>query len=180
MGADPHGRFVELYEHAYRPVLGYVLRRCQNPDDAADVVAETFTVAWRRIAEVPPGEEARLWLFGVARRVLANHRRGERRHDQRTAALREQLAASPLVTGPPREDLSPMGEVFRGLPDDDRELLALVAWERLDAGEIALMLGISRNAVRVRLFRARKRFARGLRRAGYDRTYAIALEGSTL
>jgi DNA-directed RNA polymerase specialized sigma24 family protein len=82
MGADPHGRFVEIYEHAYRPVLGYVLRRCRDPDDAADVVAETFTTAWRRIEEVPQGDEATLWLYGVARRTLANHRRGERRLDQ--------------------------------------------------------------------------------------------------
>lgn len=53
-----------------------------DPADAADAVAETFLVAWRRLGEVPDGREARLWLFGVCRRVLANHRRGElrRRH----------------------------------------------------------------------------------------------------
>ncbi|MEV6981126.1 RNA polymerase sigma factor [Sphaerisporangium sp. NPDC051017] len=87
MGEDPPGRFVEIYEHAYRPVLTYALRCCQDPDDAADVVAETFMTAWRRIEEVPEGDAARLWLFRVARRVLANHRRGERRHEQRTAAF---------------------------------------------------------------------------------------------
>ncbi|MEU9884548.1 sigma factor [Sphaerisporangium sp. NPDC051011] len=64
MGEDPPGRFVEIYEHAYRPVLAYALRRCQDPDDAADVVAETFMTAWRRIEEVPEGDAARLWLFG--------------------------------------------------------------------------------------------------------------------
>ncbi|MFD0480001.1 RNA polymerase sigma factor [Nonomuraea thailandensis] len=73
-----------------------------------------------------------------------------------------------------------MGRVFRDLTDDDRELLSLVAWERLDHGQIARMLGVSRNAVRIRLYRARKRFARGLARAGIDHPRAIALEGSSL
>lgn len=99
MGADPHGRFVEIYEHAYEPILGYVLRRCRDPEDAADVVAETFTIAWRRVEELPDGDEARLWLYGVARRVLANHRRGELRREQRTEALRE--LASTCRAAPP-------------------------------------------------------------------------------
>ncbi|GAA2214625.1 sigma-70 family RNA polymerase sigma factor [Nonomuraea monospora] len=180
MGADPEGRFEELYETSYRPLLGYTLRRCPDPDDAADVVAETFTVAWRRIEAVPRGDEARLWLFGVARKVLANHRRGERRHEQRTAALRAQLAASPLVADLPGEDLSALGRVFRALPEDDRELLALVAWERLSPAEIATVLGTSANVVRVRLYRARKRFARRLAEAGIHHSRAVAFEGSRL
>ncbi|MET8339713.1 sigma-70 family RNA polymerase sigma factor [Streptosporangium canum] len=168
MGSDPHGRFVQIYEHAYRPILGYVLRRCQDPDDAADVVAETFAVAWRRINEIPPGDEARLWLYGVARKALANHRRGERRHERRTAALREQIAASPALAGPPPAEYTQLGRVFRSLNDDDRELLSLVAWEKLDTEQVARTLGITRNAVRVRLHRARKRFARALDGAGID------------
>ena len=128
MGADPESRFEEIYGSSYGPLLGYALRRCPDPEDAADVVAETFMVAWRRIEEVPRGGEAKLWLFGVARKVLANQRRGERRHEQRTAALRAELAASPLVAEPPAED-SQVGRVFRTLSDDDRELLSLVAWD---------------------------------------------------
>ncbi|GAA4911702.1 RNA polymerase sigma-70 factor (ECF subfamily) [Nonomuraea thailandensis] len=180
MGADPERRFEELYASSYRPLLGYALRRCPDLDDAADVVAETFMVAWRRIEAVPQGDEARLWLFGVARKVLANHRRGERRHEQRTAALRAQLAASPLAAEPPGEELSRLGQVFRALPEADRELLALVAWERLSPGEIAKVLGTSANVVRVRLYRARRRFARRLTEAGIHHSRAVAFEGSRL
>ncbi|AQZ69321.1 RNA polymerase, sigma-24 subunit, ECF subfamily [[Actinomadura] parvosata subsp. kistnae] len=180
MGADPERRFEELYASSYRPLLGYALRRCPDPDDAADVVAETFMVAWRRIEEVPQEDEARLWLFGVARKVLANQRRGERRHEQRTAALRAQLAASPLVAELPGEDFSQLGQVFRSLPEDDRELLALVAWERLSPSEIAKVLGTSANVVRVRLYRARSRFARRLAEAGVRHSRAVAFEGSRL
>ncbi|MFJ2031502.1 RNA polymerase sigma factor [Streptosporangium sp. NPDC087985] len=168
MGPNSHGRFVQIYEHAYRPILGYVLRRCTDPEDAADVVAETFATAWRRIDEIPPGDEARLWLYGVARNTLANHLRGERRHEQRAAALREQIIASPVLSGSPPAEYTQLGRVFRALPDDDRELLSLVAWEKLDTEQMARTLGITRNAVRVRLHRARKRFARALADAGID------------
>jgi RNA polymerase sigma-70 factor, ECF subfamily len=153
--------FAAVYAATYRALLGYALRRCDTPEDAADVVAETFTIAWRRAADMPDGDAARLWLYGVARRVLANHRRGVRRHATKTAALRAELSA-------PAHDDSPVTEVFRALPDRDRELLTLVAWEGLSVPEIAAVLGCSRNAVSIRLHRARKRFARALRAAGVD------------
>ncbi|MGW4798114.1 RNA polymerase sigma factor [Nonomuraea sp. NPDC004297] len=183
---DPETRFEELYTASYRPLLGYALRRCPDPDDAADVVAETFTVAWRRMADVPKGDEARLWLFGVARNVLANHRRGERRHERRTAALRAQLAACPVRSEPPpsvppgSDPLSRTGQAFAALPETDRELLALVAWEQLSPAEIAKVLGTSANVVRVRLYRARNRFARALARSGAGHPRSVVFEGSKL
>jgi RNA polymerase sigma-70 factor (ECF subfamily) len=178
VGVDPESRFEEIYTSSYRSLLGYALRRCPDPDDAADVVAETFLIAWRRIEEVPKAGEARLWLYGVARKVLANHRRGELRHERRTAALRAELAAAPLAAEPPGADFSAMGRVFRALPEDDRELLALVAWERLTPGQIAKVLGVSGNVVRVRLYRARRRFARDLAGAGIHHSHTVAFEGS--
>lgn len=83
--------FSELYRGNMRELLGYALRRCADPDDAADVVAETFLTAWRRLAEVPPGADGRLWLFGTARHVLANHDRSARRRDRLTERLRDEL-----------------------------------------------------------------------------------------
>ena len=70
-------RYGRLYRDQGRAVLAYALRRVGDPEDAADVVAETFLVAWRRIDAVPDHELP--WLFGVARKVIANQRRGERR-----------------------------------------------------------------------------------------------------
>jgi RNA polymerase sigma-70 factor, ECF subfamily len=78
---SPEERFAALFDRTHRPLLAYAVRRVADPADAADIVAETFLVAWRRLDEVPPDEQARPWLFGVARRVLANYYRGEhRRH----------------------------------------------------------------------------------------------------
>jgi RNA polymerase sigma factor (sigma-70 family) len=155
-------RFEDVYAANHAAVLGYVLRRTGNGDDAADVIAETFLTAWRRLDDIPPGDQARLWLYGVARRVLANHRRGERRRSALADRLRADLATAPCCTGPPppgEGDLADLGRAFRRLPETDQELLALAGWEGLDAGQIAVTLGCSRNAARIRLHRARRRLA---------------------
>lgn len=136
-------------------MLGYVRRRTDRADDAADVAAETFLAAWRRLDDAPT-EEVRLWLYGVARRVLANHRRGERRRTQLASPLRGDVAGrDPASAG--EEQFAELAAAFRSLPDADREVLALKGCEQLDAGQIAVMLGCSRNAARIRLHRARRR-----------------------
>ena len=154
-------RFEEVYAANCGPILGYVLRRTDNPHDAADVFAETFLTAWRRLDAVPPGDQARLWLYGVARRMLANHRRGERRRTVLNDRLRAELAAgyrAPEYQG----ELAVLAPALRSLPEPDRELLALIGWEGLDHGQVAEVLGCSRNAVRIRLHRARRRLADAL------------------
>lgn len=155
-------RFEAAYAAHHTPILGYVLRRTSNADDAADVIAETFLTAWRRLEDMPPEPQSRLWLYGVARRVLANHYRGERRRSALAGRLRADLAVyrPPEYTG----ELALIAQAFRRLPAADRELLALTAWEGLDHGQIAVVLGCSRNAVRIRLHRARKRFEAELAR----------------
>ncbi|MFI6511566.1 RNA polymerase sigma factor [Streptosporangium sp. NPDC050855] len=171
MDDNHHIRFEKVYLDTYEQILGYAIRRCDCAQDAADVVAETFEIAWRRIEDLPAGGEARLWLYGVARNVLAGHRRGRLRHRSRHTTLDEDVVAFYARTAPSDERLefTQVADVFRGLSDDDRELLSLVAWEGLDAAEIARVLGCSRNAVRIRLHRARKRFAHRL--AAADLTF---------
>ncbi|KAB2349654.1 RNA polymerase sigma factor [Actinomadura rudentiformis] len=166
MGEDPAHRFEAVYRQTYRPILGFVLRRCGSAEDAADIVAETFVTAWRRIDDLPEGDDARLWLYGVARRVIANHKRGQQRHQKKTAVLSAELAVQPAVAHADTYRTSPAVEVFQTLPEGDREVLALMAWEGLDHGEIAKVLDCSRNAVAIRLHRARRRFARALDAAG--------------
>ena len=150
-------RFGRLYRDQGRAILAYALRRVEEPEDAADVVAETFLVAWRRLDEVPVDSGARLWLFAVARRVIANLHRSERRRtrlgERLSETLRTELATQPAPAGEAAEVLRAMG----GLGDDDRELLLLVSWEELSPGEAAKVLGVSSLAARSRLHRARRR-----------------------
>jgi DNA-directed RNA polymerase specialized sigma24 family protein len=160
---DRRDRFQAMYEANYHRVLGYALRRAA-PEDAADVVAETFLVAWRRLDVVPDGEAARLWLYGTARNVLANQERAARRRDRLAGCIRSNLVIE-LEPAHGDPSLGPAATAFKALRSDDRELLALVAWEGLGAVEIARVLGCSRNAARIRVHRARRRFARELARA---------------
>jgi RNA polymerase sigma factor (sigma-70 family) len=160
--AGPSERFRSLYEANYHLILGYALRRA-DAADAADVVAETFTTAWRRLRDVPEGEEARLWLYGVARRVLANQQRAARRRLRLAGRLRDESRAAPSSAAEPAVGRDAR-TAFSRLRREDRELLALTAWEGLDPGELARVLGCSRNAARIRLHRARRRFALELER----------------
>lgn len=156
-------RFEAIYEANYHRVLGYALRRATH-DDAADVVAETFLVAWRRLEDVPDGDAARLWLYGTARRVFANQQRGRRRRERLSERIRTDLIPEESAAVEP--DVNVAATAFARLGQNEREVLALVAWEGLDAGQIAQVFGCSRNAARIRIHRARRRFARELARLG--------------
>jgi RNA polymerase sigma factor (sigma-70 family) len=155
-------RFEFLYRGLYEPIAGYVLRRVASPEDGAEVIAETFATLWRRLDSCPPDEEVRPWLFGVARRVLANQRRSERRRSalaERLTAERDWSEAGPATLGDDR-----VARAFSTLSEADREVLALVAWEGLSREELAVALGASRSVVRLRLYRARRRFEAALGR----------------
>lgn len=175
--AARQARFEAVYASCRTPILGYALRRTGSPDDAADVVAETFLVAWRRLEEIPAGQDTRLWLYGVARNVVANFYRGERRRTALADRLRAELAEA---YNPPQYDgeSARIAAALRRLPDDQREILALNAWEGLDYGQLATVLGCSRNAVRIRLHRARARLAAELARPG-TRPAVAGLGGGT-
>jgi RNA polymerase sigma-70 factor, ECF subfamily len=160
------GAFERLYLEHHRAVLGYCARRASRAD-AWDATAEVFLVAWRRFEDVPPDDEARAWLIGVAYRVLANQRRGSARRKR----LFERMAG--VADRPPwPEDQLIRGEAAREVIDAlamlkpaDREILQLAAWEELSPIEITEVLGISRQAVDQRYSRAKRRLARELERA---------------
>jgi len=164
---DAHIRFRHLFDDAERDLLAYALRRVERPEDAADVVAETFLVAWRRIEDVPPGPQARLWLYGVARRQLANQRRGQLRRSQLADRLRAELPAAVAATTAGSEDerVHDVRAALGRLDEADRELLTLSAWEGLSPAAIAVVLALPAVTLRSRLHRARKRLRAELARA---------------
>ena len=156
--STPRAIFAELYRSHLEAVVNYVARRADR-SDAVDVAAETFTVAWRRLDEIPAGAE-RPWLYGVARRTLANHRRG----DVRRTALHDRLVAE-WVTTPMKvaaveagaETVDPLRRALEALSPDDQDILMLAGVEELKPSEIADVLEVSPEVVRNRLSRARTR-----------------------
>jgi RNA polymerase sigma-70 factor, ECF subfamily len=157
--------FEVLYRETRAAVLAYLLRRVATREDAADLLAEVYTVAWRRRADRPRGSEARPWLFGVARRVLAEHARGEVRRRAAADGLRALLAHPSAGDGTPDDiDEQHRHAWLRGalasLGPIDRELIALTVWEGLTPAQAAEALGISSGSARVRLHRARNHLRR--------------------
>jgi RNA polymerase sigma factor (sigma-70 family) len=158
--ADDHpdrARFAVLFDAHHRRLLGYALRRLDDPEDAADVVAETFLVAWRRLDDVPSGDGARPWLLGVARRVLANQRRSARRHVGLADRLGRELATQVAHVHDASVGDLQVRRALTGLSDDDRQVLLLAGWEGLTPAEIGVVIGVSGVTARSRLHRARRR-----------------------
>jgi RNA polymerase sigma factor (sigma-70 family) len=151
-------RFEALFERHHAAVAAYVRRRAPEAL-VEDVVEETFLVAWRALERLH--DDPLPWLYGVARRILANQLRGERRRERLHARLaRERRDAQPealpgLVSGRLREALLALSET-------EREALLLVAWEGLTPAQAAHALGCSGPTFRARLHRARRRLERTL------------------
>lgn len=161
----PLAWFEAIFAAHHRDVLAYAIRRSDTLADAEDVAAETFAIAWRKLAAVP--NEPLPWLYAVARRVLANQRRGNGRRARLAALLRVDDVPTPVRVG---EDLDgPVFEALAALSPADQEILRLVAWEDLRNHQIADVLGSTPNAVAIRLHRARARFTHALARtSGVD------------
>jgi RNA polymerase sigma-70 factor (ECF subfamily) len=122
--------------------------------DADDVVAETLTVVWRRLDEVPT-DAAVAWTFGVARRVLAN----QRRSTGRRLRLIERVRRTQEILPAHEVDDTDLTEALDRVSSDDREILHLWAWEQLTPREMAVVLEITANAASLRLHRAKGRLA---------------------
>ena len=162
MADDDAERFEALYRQHFRGVLGYALARLE-PERAKDAAAETFLVAWRRLGEVPA--EPAGWLFGVARKVVAQQLRAGSRRD----ALAMRLAAVGYrESGHPADPADEVAQresalaALARLGERDREVLTLLAWHGLTTGQAAEALGLTSVSFAVRLHRARRRLASGL------------------
>jgi RNA polymerase sigma factor (sigma-70 family) len=161
--SDAQERFERVFNSCHHAVCAYVTRRVA-PEAVQDVVSETFLIAWRRQADLDG--EPLPWLFGIARRVVANQLRGSARR----AALRTRLYAEPQ-----RGDPGPLGggdqkllSALAELSERNREALMLVAWDELDHQAAASVMGCSTAAFTVRLHRARRKLASVLDEAEAD------------
>jgi RNA polymerase sigma-70 factor, ECF subfamily len=164
---DRETRFRRLCETHTAAVTAYALRRVSR-QDAADVVAETFLVAWRRLDEIQGEPSALPWLYAVARRVLLSQQRATRRQH----AIAERVAASERSAALPDEGPSfgrgRLLEALAGLSEAEREVLMLAAWEELSSSEAAQVLECSATAFRIRLHRARRRLREHLAQSHDD------------
>jgi RNA polymerase sigma-70 factor, ECF subfamily len=163
MDQDTSTKLTTLFEAHHAEVLAYCVRRIGYAE-GEDAAAEVFAVASRRVDDID-WKTVRPWLYGVARGVLANRYRSSHRLHRVTRRVTG-LAIAPtdspdevvIRNAEARETLS----ALLRLRPSDREILMLYAWEELGAQDIAQSLGISVDAAKKRLERAKKRFAQVL------------------
>lgn len=152
-----------LHQDTAGGLLDYFSRRVDSRDDAADLLSETFLVAWRQSAKVPSTEdEARMWMYGVARKVLANWSRGRRRRTALADSLKAHLAHSRPAAEAPGPEAVDIRRAVRALPSNQRELVMLVYWDGFSIVEAGTILGLSESTVRGRHQRARARLSEAL------------------
>jgi RNA polymerase sigma-70 factor (ECF subfamily) len=153
-------RFEDLFDAHYAELTRFAARRV-GTDAAGDIVAGTFLIAWRRLAELP-ADHARAWLYATARQVIANELRGRTRRERLTA--KAATGSDPRVAdhADPVTDQLRVREVLAQLSPADQEVLRLIEWDGLDVAQAALVLRCTRTALKVRLHRARRRFAQRL------------------
>ena len=123
---------------------------------ADDLVQDTLERAWSRIAQWRPGSDLRAWLFGIMHNLRIDQLR---RNGLPTTSLDEDEVAEVPVR-PTQSDLLDVMDLesaLRQLPDDQREVLLLVALEEMSYADIAALLGIPVGTVMSRLSRGRER-----------------------
>jgi RNA polymerase sigma-70 factor (ECF subfamily) len=150
--------FTALVDREGPGVLAYLVRRA--PAEAEDLLGRVWVEAYAsRYSFDPARGTARSWLFGVARHVLLRHWR-DRRPEPGNPMLTP-MAVDPWDEVDARLDSAalagPLRAALGDLPEVDREMLLLIAWEQLTPTEAAAVVGIPPATARTRLHRARSR-----------------------
>ncbi len=152
-------RLAELSNRLAPRLLGYFIRRVEPREDAADLLAQTLTVAWRRLRSMPDDPaEADAWAFTIAANVLSNHRRSAVRRDRLALKLRDELRQpdDEFETVDLRTDVA---TALARLPEEQSELVRLVYWDGLSATAAGQVLGMPGSTARLKLRAARDELA---------------------
>lgn len=157
---DAEKRLRRIYDEYYNRLLAYALSYTSR-SNAEDIVSETFLIAWRRLDDVPSRELP--WLIGVARNLIRERYRADRRLRELCTELSTELGRD--VAEDPAEHVTARAGALRALAelgDADREVLTLLAWHGLTNREAAEVLGCSTATLLVRVHRARRRLRAAL------------------
>jgi RNA polymerase sigma-70 factor (ECF subfamily) len=162
MWSDDRIDLPRLIDESKRALFAYFTRRVVSTDDAADLTGEVLLTMWRK-ADAMPVEpvDARMWMFGIARNVLANHRRSLSRNRK----LSDRLKGEALISGDSRPVRDDVWEALEALPAGDREIIQLVHWDGFSLVEAAKILGKKPATVRSKYSRARAKLRADLTRA---------------
>lgn len=151
---------------AHASFVWRVVRRMGVPEAVAeDVVQEVFLVARRRLPDYEGRGAPTSWLYGIARGVTANYRRGQARAERRlrvATGSRPSAAPSPDDVVGHADAVALVERFLAGLDPDQREVFVLADIEGLSGPEVAAALGLNLNVAYSRLRLARRKLRRFL------------------
>ncbi|GAB1824017.1 RNA polymerase sigma factor [Herbidospora sp. RD11066] len=159
----PEETFTRVFDACYASVLRYAARRVGR-DTAGDIAGETFAVAWRRFGDRPPDDDLLPWLYGIARLLIANEDRRERRSGRLMARLASLSRSVADDHGDDVAGVTALEAVLGRMSATDQEILRLIGWEDLSISQAAVVLGCSPATMAVRARRARQRFLAALQK----------------
>jgi RNA polymerase sigma-70 factor (ECF subfamily) len=154
---DEHARFEVLFVTYQHPLLNYLYRLVGDSARAEELCQETFTRAYRARRSLEQVQNARAWLYRIATNAARDHLRRRRLlawlplFDEDPALSVEDPEADASENQAVRSALLKLGP-------DLRVPLVLYTCQELSTQEIAAILGVSRDAIKQRLVRARLRF----------------------
>ena len=157
-------QFEGVVDVVYEPLQRYLGRRAQ-PADVSELLNDSLLVIWRRLDDVP-SDDPLPWSYGVAKRCLANHRRGAQRRLRLVGRVIDRAPRDSFIARQPSPEFdNPQLETaLDELDESERELVRLWAWEHLEPREIAVVLDTTPNAVSLRLTRAKKKVMTSMER----------------
>ena len=150
-------QFNDFYRLHRPQVVRYVARRLRS--DIDDIVGEAFVTAWRKRDLIPPAKADQIvWLYAIARRIIANKVRWRTRLDLFNRAQEPLIVTS---TNGDSEGLTNLlvHSALRRMRPQDREVLLLVEWDGCTLDEAATILEITSSAAGKRISVARSSFA---------------------
>ncbi|MEY4434512.1 MAG: hypothetical protein RIR16_552 [Actinomycetota bacterium] len=145
--------FEALYREHAAQLAAFLARRVDRAL-VEDLAADVIEIAWRKRNQAEPGIYLG-WLFGIASRVVANHRR----KSARRSAIELLLPAPESAPSAETLALSDTGlsKAWAKLSSNEREILALAFFEQLSHNQIATALNVTTNAVGIRVHRAKNK-----------------------
>jgi RNA polymerase sigma-70 factor, ECF subfamily len=165
---DP-SQFAPLYERYFDRIYAYCRRRTDHAQEAEDLCSQVFGRALAGLHTYRGGNVA-AWLFQIAHNTVAKHYRSQRP----TTALDDldsfATDTDDMDTHEDHERSAAIAQQVASLPNDQRELLALMIDGELTSAEAGAILGKSAGAVRVQLHRVIERLRAQVRRVFEEKT----------
>lgn len=164
---DEADQWAELFRTYRRPLTGFFQVRVSSPEDAQDLVQQTFTRLMQRRTGSGPIQDMRRYVFQAAANVLRDHqrrqiRRHQNEHDSYEDEWHGEIEHSQESVYQAQELVERIAATLEELPERQRDIFMQCVMGRQGYDEVAVLLGVSRSTVEHDLGKTMKHLDRTL------------------